>query len=196
MKSIPDHLRGRETVNPVEPDDTRYALVITRDGALVNNTTHDTRRARRDTCVGVLRAVCGDAVPFSDVRDILLSFGGADPDAALGQISALYAEEGIDIYLEDQAVPPAPVRGVPVALYSVFLGYENNELNTINHFPSKEEREEHLHRVLSSLGAAVPADADLTEHEVAARLEATMNALIDQQVTLRLAASFVPGWAV
>lgn len=195
MKTIiPTHLRGRETVSPVEDQDTRFALVITSDGALVNNTTHDTRRARRDACVDVLQAICGGTAD-DDVRDILRQFGGADPDAAIGQISALYAEEGIDIYLEDVPVPEERVPGLPVALWSVFQGYDNASQNTILHFPSREERTDHLYRSLNNLSAAVPVSEGLTDHELAARLEVVLDALIDQKVTVRLAASFVPGWA-
>ncbi|MFJ2662563.1 hypothetical protein [Arthrobacter koreensis] len=191
---IPLHLRDRETVSPVEDQDTRFALVITSDGTLVNNTTHDTRRARRDACVDVLQTMFGGVADIK-VRDILRLFGGADPDVAIGQISALYEEEGIDIYLEDVPVPEDRVPGLPVALWSIFQGYDNAAQNTILHFPSREERMDHLYRTLNSLSAAVLVSEGLTDHELAARLEARFNALIDQAVTVRLATSFVPTWA-
>lgn len=191
---IPLHLRDRETVSPVEDQNTRFALVITSDGTLVNNTTHDTRRARRDTCVDVLQTICGGTAAADEMRNILRLFGGADPDAAIGQISALYAEEGIDIYLEDQPVPAVPERGVPVALYSIFEGYENSAHNTLTQFPSAEERTAALHRKLSNLGAAVPLRDGLTEDKLAARLEETLNRLVDQKVTVRLVLSSAPSW--
>jgi hypothetical protein len=169
-------------------DTVRYALVITDDGQLLNNTVHATPAERRDACVEVLKDANTD-VGTTDVTDILLTFGGADPDSAIGSISELYAEYGVDIYLEDQTVPEEPVAGVPVAMHSVLQSYENSAMN-----PTTEARAEHLRRQLSNLMVAVPPDEAFTEAELAARVEKTLNGLMDQNVTVHLITSFAPNW--
>lgn len=176
-----------------QPDTTRYALVITNDGELIENSVHTTRGERRDACVEALKDTCSD-VPKSEVTDILLSYGGADPDAALGSISELYAEFGVDIYLEDQPVPEEPVAGVPVAMHSVLQSYDTSSMNAIMHFPTKDARADHLRRQLNNLHAAVPPDEAFTDAELAARVQQTLNRLLDQNVSVHLVTSFVPNW--
>jgi hypothetical protein len=179
---------------PHEKADTaRYALVITDDGQLINNTVHATRAERRDACVEVLRDANTD-VRTTDVTDILLSFGGADPDSAIGSISELYADFGVDIYLEDQPVPEEPVAGVPIAMYSVLQSYENSTMNTIVHFPTPEARHDHMRRQLNNLFAAVPPDEVISDTDLAARVEKTLNGLLDQRVSVHLVTSFAPIW--
>ncbi|MCB5280645.1 hypothetical protein [Arthrobacter sp. ES1] len=178
------------------PDTARYALVITDDGQLLNNTVHATRGERRDACVEVLKDACND-VTKAEVNDILLTFGGADPDAAIGSISALYADFGVDVYLEDQAVPEEPVTGVPVAMYSVLQSYENSAQNTIAHFPTKEARTEHLRKQLVRLIrliSEVPSDESFSDTELATHIERRINDLIDQRVTVHMVTSFAPNW--
>jgi hypothetical protein len=179
-----------------EADTTRYALVITNDGQLLNNTVHATRAERRDACVEVLKDACND-VAKAEVTDILLSYGGADPDGAIGSISALYAEFGVDIYLEELAVPEEPVAGVPVAMYSVLQSYEDGAMNTVIHFPTREDRTEHLRRQLVRLsrttGSEMP-DKPLSETETAAQIEIIYNGLIDQKTSFHLVTSFAPNW--
>lgn len=175
------------------PDTGRYALVITNDGQLVTNTVHATRAERRDACVEVLQETCND-VRKDEITDILLTFGGADPDSAISEISGLYAEYGVDVYLEDQPVPEEPVAGVPVAMYSVLQSYEDSALNTIVHFPTPEARHEHMRRQLNNLMAAVPPDEAISDTDLAARVQGTLNVLMDQRVTVHLVTSFVPNW--
>ena len=174
-------------------DPTCYALVITNDGQLLNNTVHTTRADRRDACVEVLRETCPD-VTKAEATDILLTFEGADPDAAVSSISELYAEYGVDIYLEDQPVPEEPVAGVPVAMHSVVQSYENSAMNAIVHFPTKDARAEHLRRQLNNLNAAVPPEEPISDTELAAKVEKTMQGLIDQKVSVHLVSSFAPAW--
>lgn len=176
-----------------KPDTVRHALVITEDGQLLENSVHATRAARRDACVAVLKDACND-VTKADVDDILLTFGGADPDSAIGSISALYAEYGVDIYLEDQPVPEEPVAGVPVAMHSVLQSYENSAMNTIAHFPTTEARHDHMRRQLNNLFAAVPPDEVISDTDLAARVERTLNGLLDQRVSVHLVTSFAPNW--
>ncbi|MEO3931327.1 hypothetical protein WMO79_00745 [Micrococcaceae bacterium Sec7.4] len=174
-------------------DTVRFALVITEDGQLVTNTVHATRAERRDACVEALKDTRTD-VRKTEVTDILLAFGGADPDAAIGSISALYADFGVDVYLEDQAVPEEPVAGVPVAMYSLLQSYENSAQNTIAHFPTPEARHDHMRRQLNNLMAAVPPDEAISDTDLAARVEKTLNGLLDQRVTVHLVTSFAPNW--
>jgi hypothetical protein len=174
-------------------DPTCYALVVTNDGQLLNNTVHATRAERRDACVEVLKDACPD-VTKAEVNDILLTFGGADPDSAIGSISELYAEFGVDIYLEDQAVPEEPVAGVPVAMHSVVQSYENSAMNTILHFPTKDARADHLRRQLNNLNTAVPPEETFSDTELATRVEKALRGLIDQKVSVHLVTSFAPVW--
>lgn len=176
-----------------KPDTARLALVITEDGRLLNNTVHATRAERRDACVEALKDNRRD-VRQVDVTDILLSFGGADPDSAIDAISEHYTSYGIDIYLEDQPVPEEPVAGVPVAMHSVLQSYDNSAMNTILHFPTKEARTDHLRRQLNNLTAAVPPDAAFSDTELASKVEQTLQGLIDQKVSVHLVTSFSPTW--
>jgi hypothetical protein len=167
------------------PDTSRYALVITEDGQLVNNTVHTTRAERRYACVEALKETRAD-VPKNEVLDILLSYGGADPDAAIGSISALYAEFGVDIYLEDQATEEDDnPLGLPL-LHSVFIDYgeAENAANSIVHFTDATKRADHLRQRLINLHTA--AELSLTEAELALRLQETLRALINDQVTVHL----------
>lgn len=175
-----------------EPETLRFALLITNNGRIVNNTVHTSRGDRRDACVKFLDLY--RYVHKTEVDDVLLSFGGADPDAAVDAISKLFKKYGIDVYLEDQPVPGVPVRGVPVAMYSVLQSYDNSAQNTILHFPTLEARTEHLRRQLSNLGEAAPPDATLTEDQLVARVERALNWLLDQRVTVHLASSLAPNW--
>lgn len=174
-----------------ETDTVRFALVITNDGRIVNNTVHATRGERRDACVAFLNR---RYINRTETEDILLTFGGADPDTAVESISKLYKKYGIDVYLEDQPVPAVPVRGVPVAMYSVLQSYENSAQNTIVHFPTTEARHDHMRRQLNNLFAAVPPDEAISDTDLAARIEQTLNGLLDQRVTVHLVTSFVPNW--
>lgn len=182
------------TLSHLKPDTVCFSLVVTNDAQLISNSLHATRAERRDACVAVLADTC-TKVDADDVNDILLRFGGADPDVALGLVSALYAEFGIDIYLEDQPVPEVPVAGVPAAMHSVLTSYEDTSLNEIVHFPTKEARAEHLRRKLANLGAALPNIPELSEDSLAALLEDALRGLIDQAVNVDLVSSSVPDWA-
>lgn len=168
---------------------TQFALVITDDGELVNNTIHTTRQERRDACVRILKDACPD-VKEAEVTDILLAFGGADPDAAVGSISALYAEYGVDIYLEDQTLPvdPAINPGLPL-LHSVFINYGDDEsaANSIVHFTDTAKRLEYLHQRLNNLNAA--AVLPLSEDDLAEQLQKTLRSLINDQITVFLVSS-------
>lgn len=170
----------------------RFALVITDDGQLINNTVHDTRAERRDACAEIVKATCNAYA--REVNLILLKFGGAHPDGAVAAISALYAGTGIDIYLEDQPVPEQPVAGVPVAMYSILQSYENRAQNALVHFPTTEARQNHMRQQLNNLGAAVPPDDTFTDEELRERVQRTLNGLLDQQVSVHLATSFAPNW--
>lgn len=165
------------------PDPTRYALVITDDNRLVNNTVHTTRAARRDACVEVLGDHYGNQTMMND---ILLSFGGADPDAAVASIAKPYMKHGIDVYLEDQsAEEPTSNLGLPL-LHSVFVDYGEDEsaANSITHFTDATKRAEHLRQRLYNLHTGAPLT--LTEPELALQLQNTLRALINDQVTVRL----------
>lgn len=176
------------------PKTTRYALVITDDGELVTNTVHDTRRERRDACVEVLKSTCHD-VTEAEVTDILLAFGGADPDGAIGSISELYAEYGVDIYLEDQPVPADPKSSLGLPLHSVFISYADTTSNTIEHFPTPEARAAYLRQRLNNLCAAVSPDETVSEEDLAAKVQQTLLTLIDQNVCVHLISSPQPDWA-
>lgn len=176
-----------------EAGTVRFALIITEDGQLLNNTVHTTRGERRYACVEALKETKAD-VPKNEILNILLSFGGADPDAAIVAISGLYADFGVDVYLEDQPVPEQPVAGVPVAMYSILQSYENSAQNTIIHFPTPEARHTHMRQQLNNLGAAVRPDEAFTDAELRKRVQRTLNGLLDQNVTVHLATSFAPNW--
>lgn len=165
------------------PDTVRYALVITDDGELVNNTLHTTRGERRDVCVDLLKHRYAQK---PKVDDILLSFGGADPDGAVDSIAALYKHHGIDIYLEDQSVEETNNQlGLPL-LHSVFIDYGKEEIaaNSIVHFTDATSRAEHLRRRLNNLNAA--AALTLAEPELAQQLQETLRSLVNDQVTVHL----------
>jgi hypothetical protein len=168
---------------------TQFALVMTDDGELVNNTIHTTRQERRDTCVRVLKEAC-PYVKEAKVTEILETFGGADPDAAVGSISELYSEHGVDIYLENQPLPvdPAINPGLPL-LHSVFISYGDDEsaANSIAHFTDNAERLEYLYQRLNNLGAA--AVLPLSEDDLAEQLQKTLRNLINDQVTVFLVSS-------
>lgn len=186
------------TRTPAAADVTavRYALIITNDGELVENSVHKSPEARRDACVKALKASDRGDVDEAEVTAILAEYNGSDPDGAIGDISPLYAEHGYDIYLEDQSAAETAVAGVPVALHSILQSFENSNQNTLVHFPTAADREAALRRHLSNIGAA-PAETKvkLTENELATRLENKLNLLLDQKVTVHLATSFVPIWA-
>jgi hypothetical protein len=91
-------------------------------------------------------------------------------------------------------VPEEPVAGVPVAMYSVLQSYENSAMNTIAHFPTTEARHDHMRRQLNNLFAAVPPDEVISDTDLAARVERTLNGLLDQRVTVHLVTSFAPTW--
>ncbi|KIA72721.1 hypothetical protein ANMWB30_24890 [Arthrobacter sp. MWB30] len=166
-----------------DPTNIRFALVITNDGVLVNNTIHATRRERRDAGVAaLLEADSSRYVPESDVRDILLTFGGADPDAALNEISVLYAEHGFDVYLEEQTMPADPNANLGLPLYAVVVSYP--EKNTIDSFRTAEERADHLRQRLINLQTVVPAGHD--EDQLAAAVQQTLRSLIDTDVCVHL----------
>lgn len=173
----------------------RYALVITNDGELVDNSVHESPEARRDACVEALKASDRGDVDRAEVTAILAEYNGSDPDGAIGDISALYAEHGYDLYLEDQTAAGTSLVGVPVAMYSVLQSFENSAQNTLVHHRTVADREAALRRHLNGIGAAVDPDKKFSDKELAARVETTMNLLIDQKVTVHLATSFVPFWA-
>jgi len=175
-----------------EPETLRFALLITNNGRIVNNTVHSSRGDRRDACVTFLRLY--GYIRQTEVDDLLLSFGGADPDAAVDAVSKLFKKYGLDVYLEDRPVPEVPVRGVPVPMYSILQSYDNSAQNVLVHFPTLEARTEHLRRQLSNLGAAVPPDAPLSEDQLVARVQRALNGLLDQRVTVHLATSLSPNW--
>lgn len=172
-----------------EAPKTQFALVITDDGELINNTIHLTPWERRDACVSVLKDACND-VEEEEVTDILDRFGGADPDQVVRLISELYSDFGIDIYLDDQPLPTDSSLnpGVPV-LHSVFVDYGPTEStsNSIIHFVNTERRSEHLLQRLSNLGAA-PA-VMLSEDSLAQKLQLTLRSLVNDQVNVFLISS-------
>ena len=175
-----------------EPKTLRFALLITNNGRIVNNTVHSSRGDRRDACVKFLHLY--GYIRQTEVDDILLSFGGADPDAAVDAVSKLFKNYGLDVYLEDRPVPELPVRGVPCAMYSILQSYDNSAQNVLVHFPTPEARAEHMRRQLNSMGAAVPPDDTFTDDELRKRVQRTLNGLLDQNVTVHLATSLSPNW--
>lgn len=178
-------------ITPASEEATRYALVITNDGSLITNTVHATRRERRDACVEVLVQTC-HYVRKQKVRDILLTFGGADPDAALGSITELYAEYGVDVYLEDQVVPedPRDSLGLPT-IYSIVMSEEDKSSSTVEHFATPEERNERLVRRLISLQVHVPGDRNNAEVLVV-HVQQAMRDLIGNSFRVQLAHSLAP----
>lgn len=179
---------------PAEPENLRYALVITNDGSLLENSVHDTRDARRDVCVQALRDHVRSSVSEAEADAILADYNGADPDAAVGDITVLYAEEGIDVYLEDQPVPARPDRGVPPVIHSVLVSYSKAP-NTIEHFTSIPDQAEYLRKRLRGLIGEEQPETTPTG-TLARRLQTALNSLLDQQVTVHLATSERPDWSL
>lgn len=173
-------------ITPATEETMRYALVITNDGSLITNTVHATRRERRDACVEVLKETC-HYVRKQKVQDILLAFGGADPDAALGSITELYAEHGVDVYLEDQVVPEDPKNnlGLPL-IYSLAMSEGGKSFSTVEHFATPDKRTDRLQQLLINLNAGLPEDR--TNDEVlVARVQQTMRDLIGNSFRVQLA---------
>lgn len=177
-----------------EPADIRFALVITDDGKLVENSVHDTREERRDTCVQSLRENTRSHVSKSEINTILAEYDGADPDSAVGDISVLYAEEGIDVYLEDQTVPAQPERGVPPVIHSVLVSYSKAP-NTIEHFSSIPDQAEYLRRRLHGITGVEQAKTTPTGI-LARKLQTALTNMLGQKVTVHLATSERPGWGL
>ena len=175
---------------------TRYALIITEDGALVTYSVHNTRHERRDACLEALQDAC-DYVQTSMGKNILLTFGGADPDAAARSMAELYVEHGIDVYLEDHPVP-APdeaALGVPL-LHSVFYTYGADEnKDSISHFLTEEERVEYLRdRLINIGGDLIALDYDASTEALAAALEKRLDGLIFGGISVHLVSSLQPAW--
>jgi hypothetical protein len=79
-------------------------------------------------------------------------------------------------------------------MHSVLQSYENSAMNTIAHFPTTEARHDHMRRQLNNLFAAVPPDEVISDTDLAARVERTLNGLLDQRVSVHLVTSFAPNW--
>lgn len=175
---------------------TRYALIITEDGALVTYSVHDTRGERRDACLQALQDAC-NFVKVSRGENILLTFGGADPDAAARSMAEMYVDHGIDVYLEDHPVPvpDEAALGVPL-LHSVFYSYgaeENND--SISHFLTEEERIEYMRNQLINIGGGLVAlDYEASAEDLAAALQKRLDGLIAGGVSVHLISSLQPAW--
>lgn len=120
---------------PERAYETEYAVLVVDDEQVVLDERFDNPSARLTAIVELMLAN-HDEVAHQDVNDVLAPFGGANPDAALAQVMALYATCGVDVDLhlsEHQ-------RDVgPAVLYTTLTDYGDGQL-FIEHFPTAGER--------------------------------------------------------
>lgn len=182
-------------MSDLEPTN-RYALIITEDGALVTYSVHSTRGERREACLQALQDRC-KTIKVSRGENILLTFGGADPDAAARSLADMYVDHGFDVYLEDHPVP-APdeaALGVPL-LHSVFYTYgaEENK-DSISHFLTEDERSEHLRNQLINIGRSfVALDHQASAEDLAAAIQKRLDELVAGGIKVHLVSSLQPAW--
>lgn len=172
--------------------ETNFNLVITHETQLIHNASYDTSAERRDAAVVVLRSIT-DYVSAIDVLKILLGFGGASPDNALGHISALYAEEGVDVYLED--IPVNTATG-PDMLYSVVTSYDHSVTNEVVHCHSLIQREDYLRNRLVDRGEA-HIRSGVGHDYLAAKLQESLRAdpNVTVPISIHLLTSLASGWS-
>lgn len=139
--------------SPDLPQRTCYSATVVDGGEPVLTELYPERWQRRNAVVELLD-VNHDEVDTADVQAILDSFGGADPDEALAQIAALYADFGVDVYLADVSVPT-----VPQELWSVYTDYGDGTC-ALEHFYSREARRQNLHERCETLLTKTPTDLD------------------------------------
>lgn len=190
------------TNTPAEPSQDAAAgpllhtLIITNDGELLENSIHTSPAARLKACVAALKEANRGEVDEEELDALMAESAGGDPDDVVSELATLHADHGYDIYYEDKPLPEVPDRGVPVALYSVLQSFENSEQNTLVHHRTVADRQAAMRRTLNSIGAAVEPDNEYSDAELAALVEARLNSLLDQKVTVHLATSLVPVWAI
>ena len=138
---------------PAMPQRTCYSATVVEDGESVLIELYAERWQRRNAVVELL-GINHDEVDVADVQAILDSFGGADPDEALAQITALYADFGVDVYLDDVSVPSPPQE-----LWSVYTDYGDGTY-ALEHFYSREQRRESLRERCETLSTETPEDLD------------------------------------
>lgn len=177
------------------PDTTvqnHHVLVIIKDGQLVEAASFTSIFDRRDQCVAALKKTCPQA-PEADVREILDDYAGADPDSVLRDLSVIYSEHGVDIFLSTQEHPLHQGLGIGFSpiLHSVIVNYHEDDhpAVTIAHFTDTAKRAQYLRERLINTGAA--AGLTLSVSELVEKLQAHLRSLINDRVTVTLASSDV-----
>lgn len=114
---------------------TEYAALVIDGDQVVLDERFDNPSARL-TAVVDLMLTNHDEVAPQDVNEILAPYGGANPEAALAEVMALYANWGVDVDLHISEYQ----RDVgPAVLYTCLTDYGDGTM-FIEHFPTASER--------------------------------------------------------
>lgn len=137
------------------PSTKVFTAQVFDEGEKVLDELYPDQRSRRDAVVELLRSNHDEITPDA-VRVVLDAFGGADPDAALEMVVALYGPYGIDASFGEHDLE---LELAPAVLWSVATFYEDGEGHSIEHYPSREQRLDSLRgRAASLVGLEYPAD--------------------------------------
>lgn len=170
-----------------------HNLVISHNTTLVHNAFYPSAAQRRDAAVIILKTL-SDRVKSTDVLELLLSFGGADPDQVVKNISDLYIQDGISVYLQDA---PKNTMGAPGLIYSVLTSYGHSTVNEIVHYRNLADRETHLRNRLIDFGEAGIA-AHVSHDYLATKLQEAMKSetTANFPASIHLLTSLAEGWTL
>ncbi|MFF2053842.1 hypothetical protein ACFVU2_19715 [Leifsonia sp. NPDC058194] len=112
-----------------------FNAVMIDDAQVVLDESFDTASARRDALIETILAN-HDEITTDEVEEILAPLGGANADAALGEVLALLNEAGVpvDVHLAEHQ------RDVgPAVLYTTFTDYGDGS-TYVEHYGSRDDR--------------------------------------------------------
>jgi hypothetical protein len=145
-------INNRRRSTPARAFEVAFTAVVFDEGSAVLDESYATRSARRDAVVDVLLGN-HDEVDEAIVQGILDPFGGADADATLAQITALYGDYGVDVHLGEHR------RDVgPSVLYSAFTHYGDDNSTFVEHYGTRDDRLKVLRQRAADLAEGYPAE--------------------------------------
>lgn len=170
-----------------------YNLVISQQSVLIHNAVYPSAAERRDAVVAILRTL-SDRVKATDVMELLLSYGGADPDQAANTISHLYMPHGVRVYLHDV---PENLMDAPGLIHSVVISYNHSASNEIVNCRSLAARETYLRNRLIDFGQ-VGIAADVSHDYLALKLQEAMkeDTTLNFPASIHLLTSLASSWSL
>lgn len=145
--------------------ETEYTVLVTDELDTVLNEAYPHPSARRDGVIELLLAN-HDEVEEAEVVELLASRGGADADAALNDVVALFNDRGAQI----SVTTGERQRDVgPLWLYTAFTDYGNGSY-WIEHYPTKADRLAELRQRALSLTEDSSSDFSDADEEACQRV--------------------------